>query len=64
VVISDLERDAILATIAELEGMANTQPEHTTTRAQLFRIAADLRRQFKGAIVTNTYRGKPVKKDV
>lgn len=59
-VLSDQERDQIVGLADELDRMAELQPQHTTTRDQLFRIAAGVRQLLKGAVVTSTYRGTPV----
>jgi hypothetical protein len=61
VVLSDVERNAIVAIVDELEKVAELQPQHSTTRTQMFRIAASVRQLLKGSVVTSTYRGKPVK---
>lgn len=61
-VLSDQERDAILSTVAELETVASVQPEHSTTRLTLYRLAANFRHQLTGSVVTSTFRGTPVKK--
>lgn len=60
-IFSKNEHVAIMAIIIELEKTAQSQPDHSSTRAALYRHAADLKRMISKAVISRNGRadGQP-----
>lgn len=50
------ERDALAGVLAGLEALAESQPQHSTTRMTIYRQAATLRVTLAKAVVTKAGR--------